>query len=275
MNIDWSSIVKKITNNQSKKTLGQNFLINYNIIENLLNKISLGNNILEIGPGSGILSYGILEKLSPNSCLTLIEKDKKFIDHLEHLLRPVAEKKNINLKIIHGDGLLYIPDTPVEVISNIPYNISSLLFYHWLSYPHLFLSLTIMIQKEFGQKLYENYLINKKYSQLTVLIQASGSIKKIMDLSPQCFTPAPSVHSVVIHYKNNNISLDILKILKHLTYEAFQDPRKQLKNNIKNPIYQLYFSIEDYKLLRPEKISPIQYYNWALWIKNYENSINL
>ena len=264
MKIHWASIVATITKNFPKKALGQNFLINYQIIENILKKIDLMDNVLEIGPGSGILSYGILDHLKPGNCLTLVEKDGDFIEHLNNLLMPVAAAQGIHLNIINGDGLTYIPEKPVQVISNIPYNLSSQLFYHWFQRPQLFPQLVIMVQKEFGEKLWQNYQINKTYSTLTALAQGLGSIEKIMDLAPTSFKPAPSVHSQVIYYKNSHNDGPQVQKFHQLINEAFSHPRKQLKNNIQQECFKKIMENKGWSLLRPENISPLDYWNWAI-----------
>jgi 16S rRNA (adenine1518-N6/adenine1519-N6)-dimethyltransferase len=263
MTIHWGSIVATITKNFPKKALGQNFLINYSIIENILKKITLMDNILEIGPGSGILSYGILNHLKPGNALTLVEKDGDFIDHLKQLLEPLAAARQVDLTIINGNGLTYIPEKPVQVIANIPYNISSQLFYHWLQNPSVFPQLVVMVQREFGEKLWKNYKINKNYSTLTVLAQGLGTVKKIMDLAPTSFKPAPSVHSQVIYYENIHQDPIAVNRFIPLINEAFSHPRKQLKNNIPGPFNRDYMEKNQWSLLRPENLSPQQYWKWS------------
>jgi 16S rRNA (adenine1518-N6/adenine1519-N6)-dimethyltransferase len=263
MTIHWASVVGTITKNFPKKALGQNFLINYSIIETILKKIDLMDNVLEIGPGSGILSYGIINHLQRGSCLTLVEKDSDFIGHLKELLEPLAASKGVHLTIINGDGLWYLPEKPVQVIANIPYNISSQLFYHWLQKPLLFPQLVIMVQKEFGEKLWQNYKINNNYSTLTVLAQGLGSVSKIMDLAPTSFKPAPSVHSQVIYYKNIHHG-PTMEQLVPLINQAFSHPRKQLKNNIKDKKFIAVMENNGWSSLRPDGLSPQNYWNWAL-----------
>ena len=259
MDINWNNIIYNITKNSPKKHLGQNFLTNYEIIKNILKSVQLHDNILEIGPGSGILSYGILEFMAPGGSLTLIEKDKNFIEPLELLLEPLAQKKSIDLKIIQGDGLLYESSTPVQVISNIPYNLSSNLFYKWLSNPEIYPSLVIMVQKEFGEKLWKN-----PHNNLGFLCQSLGSIKKIMDLKASNFKPIPSVDSQVIYYINAINDKNFVKNLKELLNEIFSHPRKQLKNNIISEKFKNFMEINHYNHLRPENLNPNDCRNWVL-----------
>jgi 16S rRNA (adenine1518-N6/adenine1519-N6)-dimethyltransferase len=267
MEIQWSKIIAQITKNHPNGHLGQNFLTNYSIVESILQKVSLEDNVLEIGPGSGILSYGLLMNLKKGSSLTLVEKDKNFIDHLNDFLHPIATERSINLTIINGDGLEYIPSKPVQVIANIPYNISSQLFFLWLKKPQLFSSLVVMVQKEFGEKLWKNYKINKKYSTLSVLAQGLGTIEKIMDLSPASFYPAPSVYSQVIYYKTKPIEDLSIHNLLMLLNESFSCPRKQLKNNVQSPMFLDFMATNQWGSLRPENISPLEYIQWVLSTK--------
>ena len=261
MDINWHQIVKTITKNLPNKNLGQNFLTNYEIIKNILKSVVLNDNILEIGPGSAILSYGILQCMKPGGTLTLVEKDKNFIDNLKTLLKPIAQEKSITLNIIEGDGLLYEPPSPVQVISNIPYNLSSQLFYQWLSNPVTYPSLVIMVQKEFGDK-----ILNKKSNNLGILANVLGNVRSIMDLDRKSFIPAPQVDSQVIHYENKINDEKIVKLLKLLLREAFSKPRKQLKNNIKNHQLKKFLLINNYGDKRAENLTIKDYYDWILSI---------
>ena len=116
-----------------------------------------------------------------------------------------------------------------------------------------------MIQKEFAEKLWVNFKKNNKYGQLSVVAQGIGSIKKIMDLSPLSFNPAPKVHSQVIYYEN---LMDLnMKGFMDLLNEAFSNPRKQLKNNIKTSKFLESMDV-NWLMERPENLSPQQYVGW-------------
>jgi 16S rRNA (adenine1518-N6/adenine1519-N6)-dimethyltransferase len=266
--INWLDRVKTITNGQINKSLGQNFLINYEIIRNILKSVTFHSHVLEIGAGMGILSWGIIEFLTPGSFFTIVEKDQRFVDQLEILLRPWAQERSINLTIIHGDGLEYMPSEPVQVISNIPYNIASLLFYHWLSHSHKFCSLVIMIQKEMAEKLTKNYKNNPNYSHLSVLIQGLGTVKTIMTLAPSSFIPQPKVYSQVIYYNNQINDSWIVNNLIKLLNESFSFPRKQLHNNIKTMEFKWVMINQGWEKLRPENLSPQQYIQWIKLLGN-------
>lgn len=258
--MDWKNIVETITHQGINKSLGQNFLINETIIDHILDKIIIYNNVVEIGPGSGILSYGILKRLKKGDRLVLIEKDGKFINHLNKLLMPLARKKSINLTIIEGDGLEYVSQDSYQVISNIPYNISSNFFYNHLKNPHCD-SLIIMVQKEFAEKIYSK----TSYGLLGMIAQARGSVKSIMTLSPQSFHPAPSVYSQVIYYQSQWNNGPLLKSLWEIGNKSFSKPNKQLKNNI-NENYSHWLIENNKSHLRCQNLSPKDYLDWAQWI---------
>ena len=248
--------------------------MNYSIVETILNRISIGNNLLEIGPGSGILSHCILSKIAPGGCFTMVEKDPRFIPHLQRLLLPLAKKKNITLHIIEGDALEYIIEKPTEIISNIPYNLSSALLYQWLKNNINCLSITVMLQREVGEKLYKPRESNDSYSVLSILAQATGEVRKIMDLSPACFTPAPRVFSQVICYKSYGFSKEQTEELLHILNQAFHNPRKKIINNFNNPVIIAILREMQIDQLRPDQIESAQYAKLAkIYCQKEENSV--
>jgi 16S rRNA (adenine1518-N6/adenine1519-N6)-dimethyltransferase len=257
--INWKMLIHHITNKWQKKSMGQCFLMNYSIVETILNRIVIGNNILEIGPGSGILSHCILSKMAPGGNLTLVEKDSRFIEHLHKLLVPIAQQKNITLNIIEGDALEYVVTKPTEIISNIPYNLSSVLLYGWLKNNINCYSITVMLQKEVAEKLYQPHSCNKNYGTLSVLAQATGKVKKIMDLSPFSFFPAPKVFSQVINYKSYGMLAQEIQELIPIINQAFHNPRKKIINNLTDPLREEVLKSMKIANLRPEEISAEKY----------------
>ena len=210
-----------------KKKYGQNFLIDKNIlnkIEKLINKANL--NILEIGPGSGLLTERIIAKKPLK--LTTIEIDKELIEYLK--------KKFINhsnLEIINLDFLKYDMNFEFDlIISNLPYNISSQILVKIVSSTYRPKNMIFMFQKEFAKKFFE-----KKLNSLNSLVNIFYNCKKEFYVSKNSFKPIPKVESTVVSFeiiKNpllQNIELENFIKFKR---KIFSKKRKQLKSILKS-----------------------------------------
>lgn len=231
------------------KNLGQCFIINQVIIEDIIKKINPQGNILEIGGGTGILSWVILNHLNGTGFLTIIEIDPYWHKHLINLLSQLPYD---NYEIILGDGLLYIPSNPVSLIGNIPYNISTQLINNILKNSHLYLNWGIMVQKEFADSLLDkNNFLGKVFEIFKIKVQI---IKK---LSGQSFYPAPKVKSVFILCDFQDIVdivPDIVKLLKIL----YCNRNKRIKNILSISSHLIE---EKINLLRPRELTISQAQN--------------
>lgn len=189
-------IIEKYGINADKK-LGQNFLFDMNITDRIARSTgSLQDvQVLEIGPGPGALTRSLL---SAGAIVTAIEMDKKCVNALHHTLIPAS---NGRLKIISGDALdsrIYenLPDN-MQVIANLPYNISTALLTMWLDMPQKFSGFTLMFQKEVADRIMSEPN-SKEYGRLSVRVQWENEIRHEFDLPPEAFHPAPKVTSSVI-----------------------------------------------------------------------------
>ncbi len=219
-----------------KKSLGQNFLID----ENILNKIvSIDifkdrSEIIEIGPGSGNLTEFLL-KLSPKKIFA-IEKD-------EILAKNLSERFHKKVSIINADILKFsdnrIFTNETIVIGNLPYNISSQILVKFiLNYNNFrFKSLIFMFQKEMADRILAK-VNSKQYGRLSILSNWKFEIKKIIDVKPSSFYPRPKVDSSILIFKQNpNIhKLKNPKNLEIVTRIFFNQRRKK----IKKPINQIF-----------------------------------
>jgi len=222
---------------KTKKSLGQNFLIDQNIIEKITNIAKIENkNILEVGPGTGNLTAAILNK-NPKK-LIVIEKD----DELAILLKKKFTNK---IKIINKD-ILKIDENFVEkekltVFGNLPYNISTEILSRWilnLNNKNLWFDhLVLMFQKEVADRIISKYN-SKNYGRLTVLTNWKLNVKKILDIKPSCFSPRPKIDSSVLFFepKKNFYKLNNSKSLEKITRIFFMHRRKM----IKKPYNQLF-----------------------------------
>ena len=221
---------------KAKKSLGQNFLVDQNIIDKIINVLELKNkNILEIGPGTGNLTEGILKK-SPKKVL-VVEKD----NNLASLLN---EKFGNKIEIINKDILKInenlLSGQTLTVFGNLPYNISTEILCKWIlniEKKIWFDYLILMFQKEVANRIISNFN-NKSYGRLTILANWRLDIKKICDVSPVSFKPKPKIDSTVLLFrpKKKFFLLKNSRNLERITRIFFMHRRKM----IKKPYHQLF-----------------------------------
>ena len=236
----------------AKKSLGQNFLIDRNIIQKITNLVYIKNkNVIEIGPGKGALTEEILKK-KPNS-LTLIEKDTNLTKELE---KKYFKKKNI--KIYNTDILKFDIEKASQnnsiIFGNLPYNISTQILVkilrHMKNSPG-FDDIILMFQKEVGDKICGKFG-SSDYGRLSILV------------TKNCFLPKPKVTSILIHFKPKRDLFKIKKLenLEKITNIMFSNKRKMVNKNIKKILNQNQIkSLNNFKgNLRPAEIRPETYY---------------
>ena len=249
-----------------KKSLGQNFLIDSNIIKKItsITKIA-GKNILEIGPGSGNLTEQII-KQKPKSMI-LIEKDQK----LANLLK--SKFKNYdNISIINKDFLKLelekLIKTNTLVFGNLPYNVSSQILIKFLrlkNYPVIFSKLIFMFQKEVGNKI-KAKVGEKDYGRLSIITKFKFNVTKCFDISNNCFFPRPKVNSTVLLFKPKkklNFKIKNIKNLEKITQIFFSGKRKMINKPLKNIFRDSAEIISKLNLnlsMRPENVSENDYY---------------
>mgnify|MGYP000229877098 FL=1 len=221
---------------KAKKSLGQNFLIDQNIIDKIVNILELKNrNILEIGPGTGNLTEGILKK-NPKKVL-VVEKDNDLTSLLKEKFKNKIEVINKDILKINENSL---SDKVLTVFGNLPYNISTEILCKWilnLKEKIWFDYLILMFQKEVADRIISDFN-TKSYGRLTILANWRLNIKKICDVSPVSFQPKPKIYSTVLFFepKKQFFSLKNSKNLEKITRTFFMHRRKM----IKKPYYQLF-----------------------------------
>ena len=249
----------------AKKSLGQNYLIDLNIVKKIINLTKIYNkNILEIGPGKGALTEQIL-KNKPKS-LILIEKDnilskelklkykdnKKIIIHNEDILKFNFEEKLKDNSIIFG---------------NLPYNISSQILakiIKFKKYPPKYSALIFMFQKEMAERITGKFNTSK-YGRLSILTNYRLKVLNKFNVSPNCFFPKPKIDSTILYLKpNKKISNKIKNIenLEKITNILFSNRRKMINKNMKKIFNKDQLdSIRNLNLKsRPSDLKPEKYY---------------
>jgi len=214
-----------------KKYLGQHFLKSPDIANRIVEALPIadGADILEIGPGTGVLTELLIKK---NINLNLIEIDPEAVDFLEKRF------KISQIKIVSGDFLKIDPDSifpgNYSIIGNFPYNISSQIFFKVLAERDKVDAMVCMIQKEVAKRIAEPPG-SKVYGILSVFLQAFFDIEYLFTVNPGVFSPPPKVDSAVIRLIRNNV--DFLdcdeKLFFRVVKQGFQNRRKTLRNALK------------------------------------------
>ena len=248
-----------------KKSLGQNFLIEKNIVRKILSLTSFkGKNIIEIGPGKGALTDEII-KMKPK-LLILIEKDEALANYLNSKYSLEKTVKIYNTDILNFN-FEKINKDKIIIIGNLPYNISSQILVRILrlkKWPPKFKSLIFMFQKELAEKIIANYL-SREYGRLSILTKYRLNIKKSFLVSRNCFFPKPKITSQIIHFQPKLLKkfrIKKIQSLEKITNIIFSNKRKMINKNIKKIIDKKKLKLlpEINLKLRPADIEPETYY---------------
>ena len=256
---------------KTKKSLGQNFLVDQNILDQIVNTVQIKDReILEIGPGSGNLTTHILKK-EPKK-IHVIEKD----DNLSSLLNNKFDNK---INIINDDVLKVSEDKiskeKLTVFGNLPYNISTEILSRWIvniNENFWFNELVLMFQKEVADRIIAKSNTSN-YGRLSILSNWKLNIDKIIDIRPESFLPKPKVNSSLLVFspKKKFYKLGNAKNLEMITRVFFNQRRKMLKKPF-NQIFKNAIAVaEKFSIdlnLRPQNLSPEIYYKL---VKEYED----
>ena len=248
---------------KAKKSLGQNFLIDKDILEKIVNVIQINQkNILEIGPGTGSLTSYILKK-KPKKII-VIEKDQNLAKKLEQNFK--EKLKVINEDILNIDETSLINEK-LTVFGNLPYNISTEILSKWivnLNDNFWFDHLVLMFQKEVADRIIAKYNTSS-YGRLTVLANWKLKIVKVCDIKPDSFFPKPKVDSSLLLFspKNKIFKIKDPKNLEIVTRVFFSHRRKMLKkpfNQIFNGDHKISDKLKIDLNLRPQNLDFETYY---------------
>jgi len=254
-----------------KKSLGQNFLIDNNIINKIvkIGNIKENKTVMEIGCGYGNLTKAIAS-LKPKKIFA-IEKDKKLSDHLKNKFKDCN-----NIKVINRDILSIIKKNNLErniiVFGNLPYNVSTKILASLIllkKWPPWYEILILMFQKEVAERIIAKAK-TKEFSRLSILSNWRLEIKKHFDVSNNCFFPKPKIISTILSFKprrNNQFYLKNPKNLEKVSRVLFSNRRKMINKNLnklfnknKSVIKNLNINLNK----RPEELSNETFYKIAV-----------
>ena len=215
---------------RAKKALGQHFLTDLSVARNIAGALTATGDVLEVGPGTGVLTQYLLERTDMN--LRMIEIDRESVDYL------LGHFPQVRGRLIEGDFLRLRPEDIFDgefcIIGNFPYNISSQIFFRILDYKDRIPQVVCMIQKEVAERIAEKPG-TKTYGILSVFLQAWYDIEYLFTVGEGAFNPPPKVKSSVIRLtRNGRTSLGCdEKTFRAIVKAAFGQRRKTLRNSLK------------------------------------------
>ncbi len=221
----------------AKKSMGQNFLLDLNLTAKIARQAGdlKGVDVLEIGPGPGGLTRGLLAEGARR--VLAVEKDSRCMAALAEIAAAYPER----LEVVNADALELDPlahlTPPIRVVANLPYNVGTELLVRWLTppvWPPFWLSLTLMFQKEVAERIVAKPG-GKAYGRLAVLAQWRCEARIVMELPPEAFTPPPKIRSAVVHLSalpQPRFPADPV-VLSRVVAAAFNQRRKMLRSALK------------------------------------------
>ena len=216
-----------------RKRFGQNFLVDHQVINQIISTIApkKDDNIIEIGPGKGALTFPLAEYLEH---LSVIEIDRDLITILE-------AQNNQKISIYNSDALAFDFNQfskQLRIVGNLPYNISSPLLFHLLSCKDNIIDMTFMLQKEVVERIVASPG-SKSYGRLSVVMQAFFDAELMFVVPKDSFDPQPKIESAILYLKTKSAPLvQNLKPLENIVKLAFSQRRKTLKNCLKSKLNQ-------------------------------------
>ena len=237
---------------RAKKSLGQHFLRDLSVAKRIADTV-YGGPVMEIGPGTGVLTQFLLK--NPSISLTAVELDKESVLYLQETLMKEHPFRLIEGDVLHMDwGSMF--EGEFSVTGNYPYNISSQIFFKLLDYKDRVPVCSGMLQKEVAERLASGPG-KKAYGILSVLLQAWYDIEYLFTVDAQLFNPPPKVQSAVIRLtRNKRRSLGCDESLfKTVVKTSFNQRRKQMRNSLRqlagqgNPVLE-----KEIFNMRPEQL---------------------
>jgi 16S rRNA (adenine1518-N6/adenine1519-N6)-dimethyltransferase len=216
---------------KAKKSFGQNFLVDQSIIADIVRAIrpEANDNMVEIGPGLGALTRPLLKQLNK---LHVVEIDRDIIARLK------TDYPQDKIVIHEGDALKFdfaTLGTPLRIVGNLPYNISSPLLFHFSDYAARITDMHFMLQNEVVERMVAEPS-TAAYGRLSVMLQYRFYMEKLLDVPPQSFRPAPKVDSAIVRMipiPTDEIAVKDEALFAQVVSAAFGQRRKTLRNTLK------------------------------------------
>ena len=243
-----------------RKRFGQNFLVDHQIINQIVSTISPKKNdhIIEIGPGKGALTFPLIVYLKN---IHVIEIDRDLIALLQ-------KKNNIKITIHESDALVFNFDQfkqKVRIVGNLPYNISSPLLFHLLNYRDNIIDMTFMLQKEVVDRIVAPPG-SKVYGRISVIMQTFFDTELMFVVPKESFDPQPKIESAILYLKTKKQPLvQNSKPLEEIVKIAFSQRRKTLKNCLKSVLNQSQTDID-----LSQRAEMLSAENFATLMNDYE-----
>ena len=253
-----------------KKSLGQNFLLDKNIINKIINAAGIVSSdvVLEIGPGTGNLTKFIVSQ-KPKK-IYLIEKDENLANTLEkQYLNKISIIKKDILKIPYE----FYSGKKFLILGNLPYNISTKILSEWCLNKKLAVSkMILMFQKEVAERILAE-VNSKNYSRITILSKWKFDIKKIVDVKPNSFFPKPRVHSTVLEFvpKKSFQKIKDPKNLEKITKVFFSQRRKMIKKPINILFKNFQFNYNKFNVKPSDRPQNIDVNKYLKIVNEYES----
>lgn len=261
-----------MSSHKAKKKFGQNFLVDENIIGDIIAAIrpEENDNLVEIGPGLGALTRPLLKRLK---CLHVVEIDRDIIARLE----ADYPQPHPRLIIHAGDALqfdLATLDAPLRIVGNLPYNISSPLLFHFAASASRITDMHFMLQNEVVERMVADHS-TPAYGRLSVMLQYRFYMEKLLDVPPDAFRPAPKVNSAIVRMiplPSDQIIVKNEKLFGEIVGTAFGQRRKTLRNTLKGYLNESEFErLGINPQLRAENLSVVDFAKIAAFVDDMKS----
>ena len=220
-------------NIKPKKKLGQNFLHDKNIISSIINNVNVKDeDIIEIGPGPGILTENILKNKARS--LLVIEKDDSFEVNLKKIKNNYRNNFDYLINDVIDFDFKKLTKKNYKFVSNLPYNISVPFILKLIKIRKVisWKDMVLMVQKEVAERITAD-IGTKNYGRLSIMVNLNNDVKKLLNVKPSSFIPKPKVDSTVIKISPKNKNLNINEeIFEKIVKICFSQRRKKIKNNL-------------------------------------------
>ena len=229
-----------------KKKFGQNFIVDENIINSIINKSNIDKNtlVIEIGPGAGSLTYKLAQHSKSVLCYEIDNTLRDVLDYNLNEFDNIKIKYEDFLKSNVLDDLKEYEYKKLYVIANLPYYITTPIIIKIIEDSIPVDKICVMVQKEVGDR-FKAQPGSKDYGSLSVYINYYFNVKKLIDVSRNVFLPKPNVDSIVVEFSKKNLinKASDEKIFFKLIRDSFSQKRKTIKNNLKNYDLELLESV--------------------------------